>query len=51
MKCKIKPSWIKVELEHTSSKRIAKKIATDHVREHGCGYYPALKKMEARLKK
>ena len=58
MKCKIKKSWIATELdEHgslfTKKKRMlmAKKIATAHVIENGCGYYPALFKMEARLKK
>lgn len=57
MKCKLKKSWIKVELEHAShfpkSKQLpmAKKIACDHVKEMGVGYYPALKKMEKSLSK
>jgi len=46
MKCKIKPEWVNIELEHTTSRRMAKKIAGDHVREFGCAYYPALIKME-----
>jgi len=36
MKCKINPKWIRLELEHLN--------------EFGCGYYPALLKMERRLK-
>lgn len=57
MKCNLKKSWIKVELEHSShfpkNKRLvmAKKIACDHVKEMGVGYYPALKKMESKLTK
>lgn len=37
--------------EHTTSKKTAKEIAKDHMTEMGTGYYPALKKMEDRLKK
>ena len=51
MNCKIKRSWINLELEHTKDKRFARKIASDHVREFGCSYYPELIKMERRLKK
>ena len=57
MKCKLKKSWIKAELEHQQhfpknlQLPMAKKIATDHVKELGCGYYPALFKMEKKLKK
>lgn len=51
MICKIKKSWIKLEKEHTTSDKIVKKIVGDHLREFGCGYYPALIKMERRLKK
>jgi hypothetical protein len=57
MKCKIKKEWIATELdEHGSlfpkNKRLlmAKKIATAHVIENGCAYYPALFKLEAKLK-
>jgi hypothetical protein len=51
MKCKVKKSWVNVELEHTKSRKVARKIACDHVKELGVGYYPALMKMEAKLKK
>ena len=57
MKCKIKKAWIATELDEHGSlfppkkrKAMAKKIATAHVIENGCGYYPALFKLEARLK-
>ncbi len=49
MVCKIKKSWIKLEKEHTSSSVQARKIVKDHLREFGCGYYPALKKMEKQI--
>ena len=55
MECKLKKSWIAIELEHAShfpksqQLSIAKKIACDHVKEMGVGYYPALKRMEAKL--
>ena len=43
---------IKVEMEHTSSPKVAKKIATDHLKEFaGKPYYTELKKMERKLKK
>lgn len=55
--CKIKKSWINAELsEHGNlfpkNQRVmmARKIAEGHVKEMGCGYYPALFKMEKRLK-
>ena len=57
MKCNLKKSWIKVELEHAHNfpknrqLSMAKKIACDHVKEMGRGYYPALKKMELKLNK
>lgn len=42
----------KVEMEHTTSKRKAKKIAMDHLREFPGGkYYTELAKMEKKLKK
>lgn len=50
MKCKIKQAWIEIEKEHTSSEREAKKIVQDHIREHGCAYYPELIKLEKKLK-
>jgi len=49
MVCKIKKSWVDIELEHTKSRKVARKIASDHVKEYGCKYYPALKKMEKKL--
>jgi hypothetical protein len=57
MKCKIKKEWINIEMEHKNlfpknqQKNMAKKIAQGHVQELGCGYYPALIKMEKKLKK
>ncbi len=51
MVCKIKSSWIKMESEHVKTKSGQMKIVKDHVKEFGCGYYPALKKMESKLKK
>lgn len=51
MVCKLKKKWIEIEMEHTSSRAVAKKIASDHLKEFGCRYYPALIKMERRLKK
>ena len=41
---------IKVELEHTKSKRVAAKIAKDHLREFP-DYYTHLLAMEKRLSK
>ena len=51
MPCKIKKSWVNIEKEHTKSDKKATKIVKDHLREMGCGYYPALIKMEKSLKK
>jgi len=51
MKCKVKKQWIDLEMEHTKSRKIARKIVGDHIREFGCTYYPALLKMEAKLEK
>jgi len=51
MNCKIKKKWIDIEMEHTKSRRMARKIVGDHLAEMGCGYYPALIKMEKRLMK
>jgi hypothetical protein len=42
---------MKLESEHTKSKPKQKKIVIQHEKEHGAGYYPALIKMEAKLKK
>lgn len=41
----------KVEREHTNDPDIAKEIARDHVKELGSAYYPALDKMEKKLKR
>ena len=51
MKCKIKDAWIEIEKEHTKSDKKAEKIVQDHIREHGCNYYPELIKLEKRLNK
>lgn len=51
MACKLKKSWINIELEHTKSRKTARKIANDHLKEFGCVYYPALIKMERNLKR
>ena len=51
MKCKIKQSWLKMESEHTKSKVKQGRIVDQHIAEYGCGYYPALIKMERGLKK
>lgn len=40
----------KIEMEHTTNKNIAKKIALDHLREYP-RYYIELRKMENKLKK
>ena len=41
----------RVEMEHTTNSRVARKIALDHIHEYGCKYYPALIKMERKLKR
>ena len=41
----------KIELEHTKSKRLAKKISADHLKEFSCYYSRGLVPMEKRLKK
>jgi len=51
MGCKIKKSWIDIELEHTTSRSKSRKIVKDHMKEFGCAYYPALIKMETKLTK
>jgi hypothetical protein len=41
-----------IEMEHTTSRRLARKIASDHLREFpGAPYYTELIKMEKKLKK
>lgn len=56
-KCKMKfdPHLLKIgagiEMEHTTSKARAQKIARQHMCEMGTGYYPALIAMEKRLAK
>lgn len=39
----------KIELEHTKSKKVASKIAKDHLKEFGPRYYVELIKMEKKL--
>jgi hypothetical protein len=51
MVCKIKKSWIDIEMEHTDNRIEAKRIACDHIKEFGEDYYPELIKMERKLKK
>jgi hypothetical protein len=41
----------KIEMEHTSSKVKARKIAGDHLKEFGNNYYVELIKMEKKLAK
>ena len=41
----------KIELEHTKSKRLARKIAGDHLREFSCYYSKGLLPMERKLKR
>lgn len=41
----------KIEMEHTGSKRKARKIAMDHLHEFGDPYYHGLIKLEKRLAK
>jgi len=56
MRCKINKQQLKIgtkiEMEHTTNKKVARKIATDHLREF-CGkpYYTELIKLEGKLKK
>lgn len=50
LKCKINKSWIEDEMIHTKNRWYAEKIVKDHIKEYGCGYYPALKKIERKLK-
>ncbi len=38
-----------IEMEHTSDRRVARKIACDHLREHP-SYYIELRKMKKGLK-
>jgi len=40
----------KIEMEHTRSKKVAERIAKDHLGEF-TNYYTELKKMETRLKR
>ncbi len=42
-------AWMKMEDEHSKSPRTQERIVMQHIREHGMGYYPALRKMEAKL--
>jgi hypothetical protein len=42
---------VKIESEHTNSLKLKRRIVADHWVEMGTGYYPALVKMENKLKK
>jgi hypothetical protein len=42
---------IKIEMEHTSNSKTARRIMSDHYAEFGEKYYPALIKMEEKLEK
>ena len=42
---------VAVEMEHTNDKHVATEIFLDHYAEFGAAYYPALKKMEEKLKR
>jgi hypothetical protein len=39
-----------IEMEHTKSRKEAERIVKEHIKEHGCNYYPELIKLERRLK-
>jgi hypothetical protein len=42
----------RIEMEHTKSRKVARRIATDHLKEfQGAPYYTYLNKMEAKLRK
>ena len=51
MVCKIKKAWVEIEKEHTTSNKKAEQIVKEHIKEHGCNYYPALIKMEKKVTK
>lgn len=44
-------SWMRMESEHTKSNARQKKIVNEHIEKYGAGYYPALKRMESKLKR
>ena len=41
----------KIEMEHTKNPKVARKIASDHLREFGCYYSKGLIPMERMLKR
>jgi hypothetical protein len=43
--------WRKMEAEHTRNKQRQQEIVMQHIKEHGVGYYPALRRMENKLDK
>ena len=43
--------WRRMEAEHTRNKAEQQRIVMQHIREHGIGYYPALRTMENKLDK
>ena len=44
-------AWRAMEAEHSGSRHVQERIVRQHIKEFGMGYYPALQKMEAHLKK
>jgi hypothetical protein len=47
---KIPKKWIDIEMEHTKSRKVARRIVGQHLAEYK-DYYPALIKMEKMLEK
>ena len=43
--------WRAMEAEHTANRAAQERIVMQHVHEFGPRYYPALQRMEAKLKK
>ena len=43
--------WRAMEAEHTKSRQGQERIVMQHVHEFGPRYYPALQRMEAKLKR
>ena len=54
MKCNYKKEikiGQRIEMEHTKSKKLARKIANDHLKEFGCYYSKGLLPMEKKLER
>ena len=43
--------WRAMEAEHTANRAAQERIVMQHVHEFGPRYYPALQRMEAKLKR